>query len=360
MDWNAVRAEFPALSRWTYLNTATFGQIPVAATAAMAAHCAHRDELACSDFLNWYDDADRLRGLLARLLNAAAEDIAFAPSAAHVLGTVVTGLELATGDSILTLQDEFPNQLYQPNLREVPWDQFYAAIDRSVKLVAISEVNYATGFRPPLAEISRVLKSRGIPLFVDGTQSAGALRFNVAETPVDVYAVHAYKWMISPPGAGFFYISPEFRAKLRPNVIGWRSHHDWRNVDNLHHGSPVFSTKAEKYEGGGLPVALLCAMEASVNLMLQIGVDAIEQRVLGLAACAREALRGLGAEADDTGSQIVAARFPDRDVSQIARDLKERRILVAARHGHLRVSPHFYNTEEDLRGLVAGLGEIFR
>ena len=360
MDWNAVRAEFPALARWTYLNTATFGQIPLATTAAIAGHCAHRDELACGDFLEWYDDADRLRGALARLLNASPEDIAFAPSAAHVLSTVVTGIALGPQDSILTLADEFPNQLYLPNLREVPWNEFYASIDHSVKLVAISEVNYATGFRPPLAELSRVLKARGIPLFVDGTQSAGALRFNVAETPVDVYAVHAYKWMISPPGAGFFYISPEFRARLRPNVIGWRSHHDWRNVDNLHHGSPIFSSKAEKYEGGGLPIALLYAMEASVNLMLQIGPEAIEQRVLRLAACAREALRGLGAEVADTGSQIVAARFPDRDVSQIARELREQRILVAARHGHLRVSPHFYNNEEDLRGLQAGLIEIFR
>ncbi len=352
MDWNTIRAEFPALSRWTYLNTATFGQIPLCGNAAMANHGAHRDEFACGDFLNWYDDADRLRESLARLLHATSDDIAFAPSAAHALAIVVAGLELGAQDSVLTLQDEFPNQLYQPNLREVPWSQFYNAVDSSVKLVAISEVNYATGFRPPLAEISAFLSQRSIPLFVDGTQSAGVLQVDLQKTPLDVYAVHGYKWMISPPGAGFFYISPEFRAKLKPNIIGWRSHHDWRNVDNLHHGSPVFSTKAEKYEGGGLPMALLYAMEASVNLMLEIGPALIEERVLALASCARDRLRSLGAQVDDTGSQIVAARFPGHDVSQIARDLKEHRILVAARHGYLRVSPHFYNNEGDLEQLV--------
>jgi cysteine desulfurase/selenocysteine lyase len=352
MDWNAIRAEFPALSHWTYLNTATFGQIPSSATAAIAKHCAHRDELACSDFLDWYTDADRLRRALALLLNASAHDFAFVPSAAHALSTVVAGLELGARDSILTLRDEFPNQLYQPGLREVPWSEFYKAVDSSVKLVAISEVNYASGFRPPLAELSPFLAQRGIPLFVDGTQSAGALVFDVQKTPVDVYAVHGYKWMISPPGSGFFYISPEFRAKLRPNVIGWRSHHDWRNVDNLHHGSPVFSDKAEKYEGGGLPFALLYAMEASVNLMLQIGPALIEKRVLEFASCARDRLRGLGAQVDDSGSQIVAARFPGQDVSQLARDLKKHRIVVAARHGYLRVSPHFYNNEEDLNQLI--------
>jgi cysteine desulfurase/selenocysteine lyase len=358
MDWNAIRSEFPALARWTYLNTATFGQVPLAATAAVADHWARRDEFACSDFLDWYTDADRLRGSLGRLIHCSADDIAFAPSAAHVLAIVVAGLDLGPGDSVVTLQHEFPNQLYQSNLCEIAWDGFYDSIDSSVKLVALSEVNYVTGFRPPLAEISQFLKAQGIPLFVDGTQSCGALQFDAGQTPVDVYAVHAYKWMISPAGAGFFYISPEFRATLRPNIIGWRSHHDWRNVNNLHHGSPVFSDKAEKYEGGGLPNALLYAMEASVNMMLEIGPDKIEQRVLQLAQYARHSLRGLGAEVDQTSSQIVATRFPGYDLAIILRDLKRQNILVAARHGHLRVSPHFYNNEQDVDRLVGALDRI--
>jgi cysteine desulfurase / selenocysteine lyase len=355
MDWTPIRAQFPALSNWTYLNTATFGQVPTAATTAVADHWARRAELACGDFLDWYTDADRLRASLARLLHCSSDDIAFAPTAAHALATVIAGLDLGSRDSVLTLQHEFPNQLYQSNLREVPWDQFYDSVDSRVKLVVLSDVNYVTGFRPPLAEISQFLRARGVPLFVDGTQSCGALQFDAGKTPVDVYAVHAYKWMISPPGAGFFYISPEFRAKLRPNIIGWRSHHDWRNVNNLHHGSPVFSDKAEKYEGGGLPNALLYAMEASVNLMLDIGPEKIEQRVLELAQLARQSLRNLGAEIDETDSQIVAARFPGHSLVDMLRDLKQQNILVAARHGHLRVSPHFYNNEQDLERLIQAL-----
>ena len=358
MDWNQLRAEFPALSRWTYLNTATFGQMPRCAYEATSRHWAHRDETACHDFLTWYGDADRLRVSLAKLLHATADDVAFTPSAAHVLSTVVAGLNLRPTDAIITLQDEFPNQLYQPQLREVSWTDFYKSIDCNVKMVALSEVNYATGFRAPLAEIACFLKPRGIPLFVDGTQSAGALAVDVRKTPVDVYAVHAYKWMVSPSGAGFFYISPEFRARIRPNVIGWRSHFDWRNVDNLHHGSPVFSDAAEKYEGGGLPNALLYAMEASVNLLLETGLAAIEARVLELARETRGRLGELGAEVADTGSQIVAARFPGQDPSHLARGLKDRKIVVAARHGYLRVSPHFYNTPADLDELESGLREL--
>jgi selenocysteine lyase/cysteine desulfurase len=355
MDWDSIRTQFPSLSDWTYLNTATFGQLPRCAVEASAEHFARRVRTASADFLDWYDDADRLRGSVARLLHATAQDIAFAPSAAHALSTVVAAMSLKPEDLILTLEGEFPNQLYQGNVRETQWENFFEAIDSKVKLVAVSEVNYASGFRPPLAQIASYLKEREIPFYVDGTQSLGALQFSVEKIPVSVYAVHGYKWMISPPGAAFFYISPEFRGRIQPGVVGWRSHKDWRNVDNLHHGSPEFSDTAEKYEGGGLPNSLLYAMEASVNLLLVIGSENIEFRVLGLAKLIREKLQALGGQVQHAQSQIVAAKFPGQDVSLLARRLKEQRILVSARHGHLRVSPHFYNNEEDLERLDSAL-----
>ena len=370
MEWNAIRAEFPALESWTYLNSATFGQLPRCATDAVSRHWEHRNQNACGDFLSWFDDADRLRASLARLIRAQAEDIAFTPSAAHALAIVVSALgrELTAGN-IVTLRDDFPNQLYLPRLREVAWENFYGAIDSQTKLIAISEVNYATGFRAPLVEISRALAA--IPeakrpiFFVDGTQSVGALNVDVRAIGVDVYAVHGYKWLISPNGAGFFYIAPHLRERIPPSVIGWRSHHDWRNVDDLHHGAPVFKKSAEKYEGGGLPSALLYAMEASVNLLLSIGPEAIEQRVLTLANEVRSRLSRLGAELDLGAageerfhSQIVAAQFPGRDVRTVAKELAAQRILVAARHGRLRVSPHFYNNEKDIDRLDAALGAL--
>ncbi len=260
-DWRAIRAEFPALANWTFLNSATFGQLPRQATAAVARHWEHRDELACSDFLNWYSDADRLRATLARLIHASPDDIAFIPQTAAGLAIVVGGIDWRRGDNLVTLPDEFTNFLYLPvlierhgvELREAPWERFYDSIDERTRLVAISEVNYSSGFRPPLEEISRFLRARGVPFFVDGTQSVGALCFDVRKIQPDVLAVHGYKWMISPPGAGFMYVAPEMRPKLPPNVIGWRSHRAWREVDNLFQGAPVLKESAEKYEGGGLP-----------------------------------------------------------------------------------------------------------
>jgi selenocysteine lyase/cysteine desulfurase len=357
MDWEAVRREFPALEHWTYLNTATFGQLPRRATEAVARHFAHRDELACSDFLAWYDDADRLRAKIARLIGSSPSDIAFVPNASAALGLLLAGLDWHSGDRVLTLEHEFPNNLYAPGSLErfgvemiaAPWERFYESVDARTRLVVLSSVNYNTGFAAPLAELADFLGSRGILFYIDGTQSLGALRFDVRRVQPDMFAVHGYKWMLSPNGAGFFYIAPQLRERLQPSVVGWRSHRDWRNVDNLHHGVPEFASTAEKYEGGSVSFALLYAMEASLDLILEAGPEAIEQRVLELAARTRTILRGLGATVADYASPIVAARFENRDVSALARALKEQRVLVAARRGHLRVSPHFYNNQHDLK-----------
>jgi selenocysteine lyase/cysteine desulfurase len=348
IDWQQVRADFPSLANWTYLNTATYGQMPRRATAAACAHWARREEKACADFLEWYAETDSFRASAARLINAEPDDIAFLGTSSSTLATVLSGLEWKSDDNIVTLSDEFPNQLYLPGVREIPWERFYESVDERTRMVAISEVNYATGFRPPLAEISRFCRERGILLYVDGTQSVGALRFDVRGTPVDVLAVHAYKWMISPTGSGFAYFAPGVREKIRPSVVGWRSHKTWRNVDDLHHGRPEFKDSAERYEGGGLTFSLLDGMNASIEWMLELGPENIEKRVLQLAGDARRRLRGLGADAPETGAQIVAARFAGQDPSILARELKPRRVVVAARHGYLRVSPHFYNNEEDL------------
>jgi selenocysteine lyase/cysteine desulfurase len=157
------------------------------------------------------------------------------------------------------------------------------------------------------------------------------------------------------------YVSPELRERLTPNIIGWRSHHDWRNVDHLHHGKPEFKASAEKYEGGGLPFFLLSAMHASVDWILEIGPEAIERRVLGLAGSVRTMLRALGAEVADTGSHIVSARLAgSADASAVARLMKAERVIVSARHGRLRVSPHFYNDEADLARLQETLESCLR
>lgn len=371
VDWQAIRSEFPALQHWTFLNTATFGQLPSRAVQAVEQHFAHRDHTACGDFLAWFDDHDRLRAKIAQLVNCEASDVAYLPTASSALSQLLNGLDWTPGDEIVTLAEEFPNQIYHPSvlerngvsLREVPLEALRESVTDRTRMILFSTANYVTGLRPPLDGLAGWLHDKGILLALDGTQSVGALRFDWRQLQPDFLAVDAYKWMLTPNGAGFAVIAPSLRERLRPQVIGWRSHKDWRDVADLHHGAPEFVTSAEKYEGGMLPSSLLYAMEAVVDLMLELGTDQIERRVLELAAKVRAVVRDLGGTLlYDKGlhyeSSIVAARFASIGSAEIARALKDRKVLTSARHAYLRISTHFYNDEQDIHELRSALRDL--
>jgi selenocysteine lyase/cysteine desulfurase len=363
-DWSEIRSRYPGLNGWTYFNSATFGLLSANTTAAVQQHFQHRDELACSDFLNWFDDIDRTRAKAAALIHAKAEDIAFSLNAATPLSLLLGGTHFKAGDRIVTLTNEFPNQIYYAALLrekgvdfvEVEWPEFFDAITPETRAVLMSQVSYTTGFRPPLEQIGPFLKQRGILFYVDATQALGALTLNVAQVQPSMLAVHGYKWLLCPNGAAFFYVSPELRQKLQPNVIGWRSHEDWRNVNRLHHGAPVFRESAEKYEGGMPAFPCLYAMDAALGELLEIGPEAIEHRVLSLTATLQERLHEMGGVTVlHRHSPITAARFAHLDPAIAVQRLRERRILASARHGCLRIAVHFYNTEEDIDTLIAAL-----
>ena len=363
LDWQQIRTEFPALTSWTYLDTASFGQLPRQASEAVIRHLSHRDKTASSQFLSWFDDVDRIRESCGRLVNCSALDIAFVPSASTGLAFLMQGLDWKPDDEVLTLADEFPNQLYQSavtakfkgSFRKVAWADFHGALSNRTRVVMLSTVNYASGFRPPIEELGALLKTRGILLYLDGTQSVGALKIDVQTVRPAILCVDAYKWLTSPNGAGFVYVDPDLRAQLPATVVGWRSDAGWRQVSQLNHGIPNFPDSAQKYEGGMLPFPSLYGMEAVINLQLEIGLAAIEARVLELAARTREMLAEFGGEVNSDASQIVTASIPGYDSNELARRLKQRQIAISARHGRLRISPHFYNNEADIEALSAAI-----
>ena len=356
MDFSSIRQQFPALAHSTYLNTATYGQMPRVAEEAVARHFARRNEFACTDFLSWFEDMDRIRGLCARLIHCQAEDIAFVTSASNGLAWLTNGLDWRAGDEVLTLDPEFPNQAYQVALEErfgirfraVPWPEFYSSVNERTRLVMLSTVIYSTGFRPPLEEISAFLRARNVLLYSDGTQSLGGLQYDVASIQPSMFCVDAYKWMLSPNGAGFVYIAPELRATLPRTVVGWRTDKGWRNPNALNHGRPMLSDDAQGYEGGMLDFPAIYAMGAVIEMMLALGPAAIEQRVLQLANTVRDGLRSLGADVNSDRTPIVTAKFEGQDSPALVGALKQERIIVSARQGRLRVSPHFYNNSDDL------------
>lgn len=360
MNWAAIRAQFPALEHWTWLNTATFGQIPRRSRIALDSHFARRDQTACADFLTWFDDVDQIRGLIGQLINCQAEDVAFAMNAASALSLFLGGICWNPGDRIVTLRDEFPNQYYfaaslAPRGVELVEMDEICSLPENTRAVVISTVNYSNGYRPDLLHISRLTRAAGALLYLDGTQSVGALRFDVAAIQPDMLAVDGYKWLLCPNGATFFCISPELRRRIQPPVLGWRSDRGWRSVDDLVHGSPQLPEAAERYEAGMLNFPSIYGAGESIRMMLELGPDRIEARVLELAFIAADVLRDCGATIVNENTNIVAAHWPDRDASALAKKLQEQRIIVAARHGNLRVSPHFYNNETDIEKLRLAL-----
>ncbi len=367
-DWAAVRAEFPSLQGRTFLNTATFGQLPRRTKEAALAHFERREKTGALEFLEWFDDLDETRARVARLIHGTQDDIAFVPNAGYALSLAMSSINWEEGDELLTLHHEFPNQLYGHSSVgargvECDWHEFEAHVTARTRLVALSTVNYTTGLRPDLGRLVKDLRGRGIVVYLDGTQSCGALEFNCAATAPDFFAVDAYKWMISPNGATFIYVNPEMRRRLKPNVLGWRSDKDWRNVTHLHHGAPRFGEGAEKYEPGMLAFASLYGMDASLQLIEEIGVARIEERVLGLADLLRSELAAMGAEffrskGECLPSQIVTAGLPGVDSAMMAKKLAEQNINISARRAYLRISPHFYNNEDDVAVLLAAIRKL--
>lgn len=361
--WEEIRAEFPALKGRTFLNTATYGQTPRRAVDAMHKHLARRDELACTDFLSWFDDMDQIRGLCGRLIHCEASDIAFIHNASFGLSTFLNGLTWNAGDEVLTIENEFPNNLYQRpvlaragvRFRVVPFADLQASLNERTRVVILSSLNYGTGFRAPVETLGPALKSRGILLYVDATQGCGALQYDMRVIQPAAFAVDAYKWMLTPNGGGFLYLDPNLRPCIAPMMAGWRSDRNWRQVNNLNHGDPEFSDEAERYEGGQLVFPSLYAMGAVLELMLGIGPAMIEARALELADRVRAVLLAGGAlNVNEDRSPIVTAAFAG-DAGALAVKLKDRGVVVSARHGRLRVSPHFYNNEEDLENLASAL-----
>ncbi len=363
-NWPLIRSRYPALQNWTYFNTATYGLLASTTTEAVNKHFQHRDALACSDFLNWFDDIDRTRAKAAQLIHAQPEDIAFTTNAATPLSLLLGGIHWKQGDRIVTLTNEFPNQIYYAallkekgvELVEAEWPQFFDAVTPNTRAVLLSQVSYSTGFRPPLDQIGPYLKERNIVFYLDATQALGALTCNVQQVQPSMLAVHGYKWLLCPNGSAFFYVSPELRQSLHPNTIGWRSHEDWKNVNRLHHGAPVFKDSAEKYEGGMPPFPAIYALDAALTDFLEIGPEKIERRVLELTTLLHERLHEIGRVTIlHKHSPITAAHFPNTDPATLLPRLKEHKILASARHGCLRLALHFYNNEADIDHLITTL-----
>lgn len=373
MDVAALRALFPALEGQLYFNFA--GVAPTSTRVAAAART-FLDDLVQNGIRNeagWERSAEATRGAAARIVGAKPGEIALVRNTSHGLGLVAEGLPWHEGDEVAVCTAlEYPSNVYPwlhladrgVKVREVaPRDggvsveAVAAACTPRTKLVAVSSAQYATGVPTDLPALGAWCRAHDVLLCVDGIQTVGCVPVDVKAAGVHFLAADSHKWMMGVPGVGFLFVDEAVLPRLRPVLVGWKSTTDAWNFDRAHF---ELRTDAAKLEEGSPSYALVAGMGAALELLLEVGVDAIAARVAGHVERLVTGLARLGCEVTPAHAPRVGiVTFVPREGS--AKALHERLVAAGAsvslRRGRIRVSPSFLNTEEEIDRLLALVAE---
>lgn len=358
----SLRQLFPVTERCAYLNHAAMATLSAPVREAMTAHLAAR--ATSGENTDYEDPSDELREALAVLINSDPQEIAFVQNTSEGLNVVANALPLNPGDHVVYCDMEFPSNVYPwMNLerygieaRCIPHDGGGLTVeslaryaDDSTRVVAVSSVQFLAGFRSDLAALGAWCREHGAYFVVDGIQSVGVLSLDVRACHVDALACGGPKWLMGPAGQGFLYVRRDLLDELQPpfagcvSVAGWE---DWREYDM------AFLPDARRFELGCPNVVGQVGLLAAVQLLLGLGMEAVEARARHLADVLVEDLRRRGYwllsnPLPAHRSSIVSFSVPG-DVNRAYNDLLAADVVVSRREDFIRVSPHFYNTEEEV------------
>jgi cysteine desulfurase / selenocysteine lyase len=372
MDWTLFRQEFPVTRRWAYFDHAAVAPPSASARAVLVEWV---DDMAANGvavWANWQRRVDETRKRAGRLLNTDPKNIAFIKNTSEGISFVAEGLPWRAGDNVVTAADEYPSNLY-------PWmnlvdrgvevrrvaskdgriliDDLRAALDARTRLVTLSYVEYATGFRNDLDAICSLCRERGVLFFVDAIQGLGAFPLDVRKTPIDFLAADGHKWLLGPEGAGIFFVRPELVEQMHTVEVGWQSvihDHDFSRIEL------VLKPHAGRWESGTLNYGGIVALGASLELLLSAGADAIAARLLELTdhLCEQAKRAGFGVYSSRRTGEAsgIVSLTGIGDPAAAVRQCRAAGVIVNQRAGRLRVSPHVYNTLEEIDHLVNVLG----
>lgn len=371
-DWADFRRQMPVAGQWAYFDHAAVAPMSGPAYAALAQWAEDATLNGSANYPAWSRRIEHLRTLAARMIGALAEEIALVSNTTAGINLVAEGFPWKPGDNIVTRADEFPSNQYPwlhladrgVETRRVPTDggrlsleQLAAACDDRTRIVSVSWVAFASGWRNDLDRLAEMVHKRGALLFLDAIQGLGVFPLDVRHTPVDFLAADGHKWLLGPEGAGLFFTRREHLNLLRPVGVGWSS---VRNDMDFSHIELVFKDTAARYEGGSQNVAGLSALEASLELLGRFGMPAISRRVLEITNLACQRLAEIGAvilsdRTEPHRSGIVSFELPGRDPQALRQQCFERKVALSCRAGRLRISPHCYNNAEDVERLIEAL-----
>jgi cysteine desulfurase/selenocysteine lyase len=363
-NWQTYRELFPHLGEQIYLNHAAIAPMNLRAQQAILDFMTQR---LGKNIEFWPDALENKSYFIERvgqLIHGSADKIAITSSTSAGLNILANGLNWKKGDRILLNDFEFPSNVIPfLNLQRhgvkvdfvknrdgiIAIDDIIENIHPRTRLMSISFVEFLNGFRNDLKQIGKICRDHDLIFSVDAIQGLGALQLNVQECEIDFLACGGHKWLMWPAGLAFAYISPRIFDLLHPAQAGWMSLEIPFDFFNYHQ---PFSPTAQRFESGVFSTISIQAATATLDMMLEIGTNRIEQKIITNTQFLIQKINEMGLNlftdpSPEHLSGIVTFFHPQAEA--LFEYLKQNKITVSLREGKIRVSPHFYHDEGDLQ-----------
>ncbi len=368
MNLDHIREQIPTSKKYVYLNHAACSPLPTPVVDAQNHYLEERSVEASVPYESWIEHTDKTRTLIADFIHARPEEIAFLKNTTDGINVVAHMLPYRKGDNVVTTDLEFPSN-YLPwfNLQRkgvefrvvrnknnrLLCEDFEKAVNDHTKCLAVSHVEYATGFKNDLKALGDLCREHNTYFFVDPIQSLGALTMDVTKTPVDFFSSGCYKWLMSELGISVFYIRKDLLDEFHPADVGWFSLEDYLNYDTFDRENPQIATTARKFECGNINFYGVYTLHASLHFLRSFPM--IEERVMRLSTYLMDQLKEKKYEIQTPEEHAGIVNFKVKNAEEVVEKLKKKNIIVSSRAGGIRVSTHFWNTEEELETLLRAL-----
>jgi selenocysteine lyase/cysteine desulfurase len=359
---SACRARFPIFEQLVYVNSCSQGALSDAVRAAYDDYLLGWDERGAPwDY--WVERTEAARATFARLVNARVDDVAVTTSLSAGVSALASAIDFGARPKVVISDYEFPTigqiwhaqQLRGAEVHVVEPERVGEAIDERTAVLSITGVCYRNGVRLPVEEIARLGKEAGALVLLDAYQAVGSYPLDVTELGVDALAAGVLKYLLGSAGLAFLWVRPGLAAELTPTETGWFAD---RDIFEMAHTRYAPSPTARRFQSGTPPIPSIYAGIAGMELMMEIGIAETREHVNALD-------ERLIAGADELGATVVTPREPERrgalvcirstDAPALVAALAGDGIVTSERDGNLRVSPHAYNTVEDIEAVLASL-----
>lgn len=350
-----------------HLNHAAVAPWPNCTVDAVKAFADENGHIGSSRYPQWLNTEIELRKQLAQLINAPShDDIGLLKNTSEGLSVIAYGLDWQAGDNIVIADEEFPsNRIVWESLKplgvevrrvklnfENPEQRLIDQFDDRTRLLSISGVQYASGLHMNLAELGRACKQRNIIFVVDAIQQIGAIQLDCQAIEADFVIADGHKWMLGPEGLALFYCRREWITKLKLNQFGWHMVEDLSDFNKMDHWQPA--STARRFECGSPNMLAVHALHASIGLLLELGMDNIEQQVknnvqyLIKIFSQLKHVSILSPTQIDRHAGIFTFLKQGVDNEQLYQHLVSMGVICAPRGGGIRLSPHFYTPKQQL------------